>query len=161
MNEQSKNELFEIMVKKHEEVDAIINAANDGYFDYLFDKFVKPDLLEFSKKNGLKYDPPLFFTKDEWQGARLGIYISKTKATYGISYDEPVEVQRKIWDYPNEWWPYGYFDGHLFNDWKEPSLFPKMIKKEFSKEVIEIVTRMLDDVKNAKVELTIPIKHKK
>lgn len=160
MNELSKKELFEIMVKNNEVVDFIIKASNDGYFEYLFEKFVEPDLRKFSMENGLRYEKPLYFTKDEWHGAKIGIFISKTKGTYGITYNEEKEVQCKIWDSPNNWWPYGYFDGHLFNNWKEPSLFPKMINKEFSKEIIEIVAKMLTDVKNAKVELSMPIKHK-
>lgn len=164
MNEQSKNELFEIMVKKHEEVDAIINAAinaaNDGYFAYLFNNYVKPDLQRFASDNGLDYIDGLFFTNKDWNGAKIGIDTQHVGCNCGIVYDGEKEIQNNIWGNNSNWWPFGCFHGGLFHYWGEQMLFSKIINKDFSIEVINLVTKMLDDVKKANVDLTIPIRYK-
>lgn len=160
MNEQSKNELFEIMVKNHEEVDAIINAAKDGYFAYLFDNYVKPDLQRFASDNGLDYIDGLFFTNKDWNGAKIGIDTQYVGCNCGIVYDGEKEIQNNIWGNNSNWWPFGCFHGGLFHSWGEQMLFSKIINKDFSIEVINLVTKMLDDVKKANVDLTIPIRYK-
>lgn len=155
MDEQSKNELFEIMLRNHEEVDAIIKASNDGYFDFLFEKYVKPKLQSFASEKGLVYEEPLSFTKREWPDARICIDPNYVNAGCGIKCDNNKEKREKLWDYDGTpSWPYGWFNSYIFHNWKESTLFSPIISGSFSNDVIKSVTKVLDDIATAGVDLT-------
>lgn len=155
MNELSKKELFEIMIKNHEEVDSIIQASNDGYFDFLFERFVKPDLQKFATANEFIYIEPLLFTKKDWHDAKISIDTNHVGCYCGIVYDSEKEIQKSIWtNGGTPWWPYGWFYGDLFYKWKEPALYSSIIRGQFSKEVIKIVKKVMADLKNNKIDLS-------
>ena len=150
-----KEEMFKIMEKHPKEVNEIIKAANSGYFEYLFEKELKQKLIEFAKKKELDYIAPIWFTKKEWHGAKIGI---DTYCYCGIVYSSEMEPQQGVWSKSNSWWPFGYIKKDFFNKWGESNLFGKILDNSLFDEIVKTIDELMDDLVKNGIDLSKPIK---
>ena len=160
MEREEQEKLFEVMESHAEETGAIINAANNGYSRFIWNKYVKPAFDNYAAKNGLMYvdgDTYQYFHRPEWKKTAVAICAGGKRHYIGVSRtlegsdDDLNKLSRTrlvcLSDAPTGGWPYG-------SDWLVPyecwdagnGTIPAMIDGRFAKFVTDKVKRIIDEV---------------
>lgn len=155
-----QEELFKILENHPLEVDEIIRCANSDYFDYLFEKHLKPKLLQYAYNKGLEYEEPLWFSSRKWHNVKIGIDTNYTGCCSGVVYETEKEYQTKIWEYgPTHLWPFGWTKkNNIFYRWREPSLLCKILDNSLFDAIVKTIDELMDDLAKNGIDLSKPIK---
>lgn len=158
MDNNEKNILFNKMICYAEEIETIVKVANDGYTQFVWDKYVSPKFEAFAKTNELQYDNnALYFHRAEWRKTAVKIYAEGGRHYIGVSstrdgsLDDLSKLSKQqlscLSEKPTDWWPYG-------NQWLTPFVYwdagygtiPAMIDGRFAKFIIEKVTQIIEEI---------------
>lgn len=167
METKEQEELFCAMAKHAEETEAIVNAGNNGYLQFVWDKYVKPTFDSFVAKeeNKLQYVGDsykcFYFCRPEWKKTAIKICFETGRHYIGISstLDASLEdlsqlPKRKLSCFtgePTDWWPYGWQWLEPYDKWKTGSgTIPAMIDGRFSKFILKRVTEIMEEIEKEK-----------
>ena len=164
MDTKDKEELFNVMASHVEETEAIINAGNNGYFYFVWNKYVKPTFENFAV-TGLLYDEDLcdgyYFYRPEWKKTAVKICSEGTRHYIGISHaldgsikDLSQLIRHKLSCFtgkPTDGWPYGWQWLEPYDRWEVGSgTIPAMIDGRFSNFILKRVTEIVEEIDKEK-----------
>jgi hypothetical protein len=167
MDRTEQKQLFGEMMKHAEETEAIINAASNGYFEYVWACKVKPNFEKFAADNHLLYvelDTCIYFHRPEWKYTAVKICSEGGLHHIGVSctiegglehlHHLPQEKLSCMSGRPTEWCPYGWQQLAPYELWCAGcGIIPAMIDGRFSDFIIGKVQEILNeiDTKNFKM----------
>ncbi len=160
MDKTEQKQLFEEMMKHAEESEAIINAASNGYFEYVWTCKVKPALEKFAVDNHLLYtetDTCLYFRRPEWKKTAIMIcteggrrYIGVSHTPEGCLEDLNQLTKRKLdclSDDSTDYWPYGLQWLEPYDCWRAGcGVIPAMLDGRFADFITGRVTGVLNEI---------------
>lgn len=160
MEREEQEKLFEAMESHAEETEAIVNAANKGYLDYIWRKYVKPKFEDYASKNGLLYvdgGTYQYFHRPEWKRTSVAICAGGKRHYIGVSCtsDSSLEYLAKLPkqrlsclpDEPTDWWPYGTEWLVPYDCWDAGNgTILAMIDGSFAQFVTDKVKRIINEV---------------
>ena len=161
MGKIEKEKLFNAMAKHAEETEAIVNAGNNGYLNFVWDKYVRPLFVDFAKKNGFLYTDEsymwLCFQRPEWKRTAVRICSEGRRHYIGISCTEggsledvaqlPKQRLSCLKDEPTDWWPYGSQWLEPYNKWETGSgTIPAMIDGRFPEFILGKVMEIVNEI---------------
>lgn len=165
---EQNTQLFEEMMKHAEETEAIINAASNGYFEYVWACKVKPEFEKFAADNHLLYvelDTGIYFHRPEWKKSAIRIcserglhYIGVTcTIDGGLEYLNQLPQQKLscLSEKPGEWWPYGWsWIAAPYDRWSAGcGIIPAMIDGRFSDFIIGMVQGILNEIDTQNIKM--------
>lgn len=169
MDTTDTNQMYEIMVNYPDSVSKLLQINQYDFMKYLYEKYIKPDLIEYSKAKDLIFDESnftssnserkLLFRKVDWENT--AIYIScegSNKFFCGISYykDEKLPISGKLdvfAESANLAWPYGWiWLNDPYSIWSA-KLISYIINKKYSNYIIELVDSILSEIERKSIHL--------
>ena len=167
MDRTEQKQLFGEMMKHAEETEAIINAASNGYFEYVWACKVKPEFEKFAADNHLLYvelDTCIYFHRPEWKKTAIKICAEGSRHYIGVSHtlegsledlnQLPKQKLNCLSGNVEEYWPYGWQWIAPYELWYAGSgIIPAMIDGRFSDFITGKVQEILNeiDTKNFKM----------
>lgn len=163
MERKEQEDLFSIMAKHAVETEAIVNAGNNGYLNYIWDKYVKPIFIDFAKKNGFLYTDEscmwLCLQRPEWKKTAIKICCEGGRHYIGVSSTPdgsledlmqlPKQRMACLTGKPTDWWPYGWQWIEPYDKWETGNgTIPAMIDGRFSEFVLKKVKEIVKEIEN-------------
>lgn len=174
MNTTDAQQLYEIMSKYPEAIAEIYHSGYEGYFKYVFEKYVSPELQFFAEKNGLIYkeeylwgdgEKALCFYRSKWKHYSIQItnesnssfekkfFIGVTSRNE-ISKEEKIPLQESLNTLSpeaNESWPLGWAYLSKYSSWSLNETID-MINGNFANYIQELVGKILAELDDRHIE---------
>ncbi len=146
MESKEQKQLFEEMMSHAEESEAIINAASNGYLEYVWACKVKPAFEKFAVDNHLLYTETatcLYFQRPEWKKTAIMICAEGGRRYIGVSHTPEGNLEdlnqltkRKLdclSDDSTDYWPYGWQWLETYDCWRAGcGVIPAMLDGRFA-----------------------------
>ena len=173
MDTINKEALIDTMIKNPEEIAALFSMQED-YKRRAFDKFVKPAFEDFCKEDNLIYgerdlfeygaEKGFYFRREKWDIFAIWVHSENKRSNsgfyWGISdYNGDVTKFKLdnssyyIGGKSNAHWPYGYAYLEKFSNWDDMNTVAAMINGEFSKYVMAVVRKALEDIDEKQIQI--------
>lgn len=170
MNTMEQKEIFKLMAAHSKETSAIVNAAQNGYLQYVYETYCRKDLEEYAKQNGLVFHEQdsiyngFYFQRPEWKQTCIRITREGSIHYIGVTCsDESSEeamaslLHHKLEclnDEPNLWWPYGSSRLKDYDNWSAATdTIPAMIDGQFTAFIKQTVGTILRELQEKKCKM--------
>ena len=171
METKNKEALIEMMVNNPDAIAALFSVQEE-YKKEAFDKYVKTVFEGFCKENDLLYgecnlfeygkEKGFYFRRNEWDIFAIWVYSENKRSNsgfyWGISNYKGDAVKLESSSYhiggkSSLYWPYGYAYLEKFSNWDDMNTVAAMINGEFSKYVMAVVRKALEDIDEKQIQI--------
>lgn len=167
MDRTGQEKLFATMMKHAEETEAIINAASNGFFEYVWECKVEPAFEEFAADNNLHYvklGTCIYFHCPVWKKTSIKICSWGGRQYIGVSCTEkggledlsqlPKQKLACLSNNPNDWWPYGWQWLDPYDSWSPGSgIIQAMIDGRFADFMMGRVKEILNEIEEKNIKM--------